>query len=65
MVTQCLSGEIKLGTVVGPPPRDLCTVVRVAQHVCVYEWTNIYISGIAIANIYCMHIVILYGIVCK
>ena len=29
--------------------------------VCVYEWTIIYISGIVIANIYCMYIVSLYG----
>ena len=36
--------------------RDACTAVRVAQRVCVYEWTIIYISGIVIANIYCMHI---------
>jgi hypothetical protein len=32
--------------------RDACTAVRVAQRVCVYEWTFIYISGIVIANIY-------------
>ena len=44
--------------------RDACTAVRVAQRVCVYEWTIIYISGIVIANIYCMYIVILYGKVC-
>ena len=44
--------------------RDACTVVRVPQRVCVYEWTIIYISGIVIANIYCMYIVILYGKVC-
>jgi len=37
---------------------------ELAQRVCVYEWTFIYISGIVIANIYCMHIVILYGNVC-
>jgi hypothetical protein len=41
-----------------------CTAVWVAQRVCVYEWTIIYISGIMIANIYCMYIVILYGKVC-
>jgi hypothetical protein len=41
-----------------------CTAVWVPQRVCVYEWTIIYISGIVIANIYCMHIVILYGKVC-
>ena len=44
--------------------RDACTSVRVAQRVCVYEWTIIYISGIVIANIYCVYIVILYGKVC-
>jgi hypothetical protein len=44
--------------------RDACTAVWVAQRVCVYEWTIIYISGIVIANIYCMYIVILYGKVC-
>ena len=44
--------------------RDACTAVRVAQCVCVYEWTIIYISGIVIANIYCMYIVILYAKVC-
>ena len=32
--------------------RDACTAVRVAQHVCVYEWTFMYISGIVIANNY-------------
>jgi hypothetical protein len=32
--------------------RDVCTAVRVAQRVCVYGWTIIYISGIVIANIY-------------
>ena len=41
-----------------------CTAVWVPQRVCVYEWIIIYISGIVIANIYCMHIVILYGKVC-
>ena len=44
--------------------RDACTAVRVAQRVCVYEWTIIDISGIVIANIYCMYIVIVYGKVC-
>jgi len=44
--------------------RDACAAVRVAQRVCVYEWTIIYISGIVIANTYCMYIVILYGKVC-
>ena len=44
--------------------RDACTAVWVAQRVCVYEWTIIYISGIVIANIYCKYIVILYGKVC-
>ena len=47
--------------------RDVCAAVRVAQRVCVYEWTStnyyFYFRGIVIANnIYCMHIVvILYG----
>ena len=44
--------------------RDACTAVRVAQRVCVYEWTIMNISGIVIANMYCMYIVILYGKVC-
>ena len=44
--------------------RDSCTGDRVGQRVCVYEWTIIYISSIAIANIYCMYIVILFGKVC-
>jgi len=44
--------------------RDACAAIWVAQRVCVYEWTIIYISGIVIANIYCMFIVILYGKVC-
>jgi hypothetical protein len=44
--------------------RDVCTAVQVAQCVCVYEWTFIYILGIVIANIYCMYIIILNGKVC-
>jgi membrane-associated HD superfamily phosphohydrolase len=43
---------------------DACAAVWVAQRVCVNEWTIIYISGIVIANIYCMYIVIIYGKVC-
>ena len=43
---------------------DACTSVWVAQRVFVYEWTFIYISGIVIANIYCMYIIILYAKVC-
>jgi hypothetical protein len=47
--------------------RVSCTAVWVAQHVCVYEWAIIYISGIVVANIYCMYMCILlflYGKVC-
>ena len=34
--------------------RDACTAVRVAQRVCVYEWTFIYISGGKVCNPGCL-----------